>query len=96
MDTSGALQLLLFLWGCKLSYPAGQCYELDSVIGQVFNLGSCSGETSIFQMVLLLGSRTAVFALLFGKVIDWVSGLGGTFSCTPQLDGASSVSSWTG
>ena len=96
VDTSGALQLLLFLWGCKLSYPAEQCHELDSVIGQVFNLGSCSGETSIFQMVLLLGSRTAVFALLFGKVIDWVSGLGGTFSCTPQLDGASSVSSWTG
>lgn len=70
VDTSGALQLFLFLWGCKLPYPAGQCHELDSMISQVFNLGSCSGETSIFQMVLLLGSRTTAFALNLARLLQ--------------------------
>lgn len=110
VDTRGALRLPLFRWGCKQPSPAGQRPELDSMIGQVFNLGSCSGihipdgaaawkqncsHCSEFSKATAI-EQISVFALLFGKVIDRVSGLGGTFSYTPQLDGAASVSSRTG
>ena len=110
VDTRGALRLPLFRWGCKQPSLSGQHHELDSMTGKVFNLGSCLGIhipdgaaawkqncslCSEFSKATAI-EQISVFALLFGKVTDCISGLGGTFNCTPQLDGAASVSSWTG